>query len=149
MKARVIWGLAAAAALVAASLVFSGYVEIYLDIPTAVMILGLTKLVSLGIWGPKALVESWKIPFRRESSPEERQKAAGFWKSQTAISLAVGVLMVIQGVVGMMANLSNNEQLGPAFAMALLSLYYTALLNLLVYLPLRLVCEQKDYEQKE
>lgn len=144
MKARFILGLTAAAALVAASLVFGGFPEYYLDIPSLVMILGLTKLVSLGIWGPKALVEAWKIPFRKSSSPEERQKAAAYWKSQTSISLAVGVLMVIQGIIGILGNLSDTARMGQSFGLALLSLYYTALLNLLVYLPLRLVCEQKE-----
>jgi len=54
----------------------------------------------------------------------------------------------IIGIVSMLINLDDKSAIGPSLALALISLFYSALINILLIIPFKLLIKKQMTVQK-
>jgi len=121
----------AAIALVTAP---AGYLGTFLDVPSALLVVGIVLGGLVASFGPRAIVRALRQAFEQDPLPG-RDTAVSLRLAQHGyrLSWAAGVLGMLLGVVLMLSNLSDPADLGVGAALCVLSLLYGALLAELVF----------------
>lgn len=71
-------------------------------------------------------------------------KSLGFFNVFGATIWIMGMICTVVGIVGMLQNLDDKNQIGPITALAMLSIHYSAILYLVVVLPFTLLLKKKQ-----
>jgi chemotaxis protein MotA len=89
----------------------------------------------------------FKAMFSNGATTEELQVGVKGWKMARIYVLASGVIGLLIGAVIMLKNMSDPAAIGPAMAVALLTIFYGFVLSFGIYLPLQSCLEDRIEEQ--
>jgi flagellar motor component MotA len=126
--------------LVAISCVFTMYtsggtLNNFFDLPSLAIAVILPFVYQWCLFGAAGLKNAFSAGYRKELSLEDAEKARLFFRTYTRICwFAVGMAVII-GMVSILRNLEDRTALGPNMALSFISLFYVALINVLVILP--------------
>ena len=79
---------------------------------------------------------------------ERHRKGVGIFQTMGSISPAMGLIGTIIGLIEMLGQLSNKDEIGPAMALALLSTLYGACMAHLIFFPLSEKLRSRGKEEK-
>jgi flagellar motor component MotA len=111
-----------------------GTMWIFLDVPSFIIAVILPFGYQWFLFGTAALKNAFSAGFCKTVSFEDAEKTRLFFKTYAHATWFAAVLAVFIGVVTMLVNLEDKTMLGPNMAVALLSLLYAVLVNLLIIL---------------
>jgi flagellar motor component MotA len=124
-----------AAGLVCTVYTSGGSVRGFFDLPSLVVAVILPFGYQWFLFGTAALKNAFSAGFRKTVPLEDAEKARLFFKTYAHSTWLAVVLAILIGIISMFVNLEDETQLGPNMALALLSLLYAVLVNLLIILP--------------
>jgi flagellar motor component MotA len=78
---------------------------------------------------------AFSVQSMKEPDTETLKKAVRFFELYGKTLWLTGIISVIIGVMNMLQNLENASELGPNFALALVSIFYCCVMHVLVILP--------------
>jgi flagellar motor component MotA len=87
------------------------------------------------LFGFKEMSQAFSICFKKEPERDKLVQALHFFNNYGKTTWFAGLIGVIIGVISMMANLEDKSMLGPSLALALLSLFYSGIINVLIIIP--------------
>ena len=127
--------------LIVAAILMGGNLFSFVDAPSLILVLGAT-ICGAFISFPTARVLA-VFPFRRRGSPEESAQQAAVLDRMADLSVASGVMGTVIGLVMMLQNLDDPTAIGPAMAVALLTLLYGVIMGELVFRSLAASCRSE------
>ena len=110
-------------------------VLIVIPLPLMVMVAHGWEGLTRGIFGglraylAPALAGSW--------TPGDAARSARVAETASLLSLLLGAVGTLLGLVMMLQRLDDPSAIGPAFAVAMLSIFYAVALNVFLFIPLR------------
>ncbi len=111
-----------------------GYLGMFIDIPSAVLVIGIVLGGLVASFGPRAILRALRQASEREPLPgRDVEISLRLAKHGYRLCWAAGVLGVLVGVIVMLANLGDPAQIGGGLALCLISLLYGALFAELVF----------------
>ncbi len=119
------------------STLLSATLNVYIDFPSIVLIIGFTVpiLMASGLLGD--FVKGFKMMSEKENSFTELELNRMLIANKLAITLILlsGVMGSIIGGIGILTHL-DNMQIGPSLAMAVLTFFYALVLTVL-FIPIQ------------
>ena len=107
----------------------------YLDIPSFI-ITGIFPFLFISIvFGFKEMARAFSIAFEKEPENDKLIKALNFFKAYCKTTWLSGLIAVLIGVIAMMVWLEDRSKLGPNLAVALISLLYCGIINIVIIIP--------------
>ena len=123
-------------AILIAAMGFNGSAMLsFLDIPSLILVVGMTLCGTFALHTPQTVIGAFNMALSDGQSDEDPNKEAVF-QDAARFAAASGVLGSVIGVVKMLGALEDPSALGPAMAVALLTMFYGLLLSQFVFLPL-------------
>ena len=107
----------------------------FLDLPSFILVVGMTLCGTFASHSPKRVLQAFNMALSDHQSDADPGKEAVF-QDAARFAAASGVLGSVIGVVKMLQALDDPSALGPAMAVALLTMFYGLLLSQFVFLPL-------------
>ncbi len=144
MKLRFLCSMIVAALIFVLTVFVSGGNPLfYIDLPTF-LIVGIAPLVyQLASFGFAKFGNAFSSPLKKNSSMAEITQALAFFKTYNKSTWAFTLMAVGVSFIEILTNLMEPEKLGPNMAVAILSVLYAALINLLLILPYTAVSKQR------
>jgi len=127
-----ITGMGAAAALLVATIALGGSPKLFLNIPSAVVVTGIVLGLQLMLLGARGLWNNIRVfrVFLVNVAPASLDPDTPANLRAMATHLyAAGVIGTMIGLVQMLANIDDPSQVAPATAVALLTVFYAAVLS--------------------
>ncbi|MDR1301009.1 MAG: hypothetical protein LBK43_00865 [Treponema sp.] len=112
-----------------------GDVSIYLDIPSLIIAGILPFLFTSILFGFKEMGSAFSVSIRKETEREALINALNFFKIYGKVTWIAGYIAVFIGVIAMLANLADKTAWGPYLALALFSLLYSGIINVVIIIP--------------
>ena len=125
----------AAAFVVALVVMMDGIFNIYVDLPTASIVLFFPLLYQYALFGARGFVSSFRAPFDDDASAEMLQYARSFFASYGRATWLFTIVACALSTVRMLTDLVNYSMLGIYLAIILLGILYAALFNLMLVGP--------------
>lgn len=125
-------GILTAITLLILVTVLGGLLGIFVNIPSIVVVAGLSLGLQLATTGSRALLRTLSAfrVFVIEVAPATlRQEDAAQLRGLTLHLYAAGVIGTLIGWIQILANIDDWSQLGPAVAVSLLTLFYALVLS--------------------
>ena len=120
-----------------------------LDLPTLIVV-GLVPFLFVSVlFGFKDVKAAYKTALKKEPDTDSISKSKGFFNIYGAAIWIMGMVSVIVGIIGMLANLEDRASIGPNIALALVSIFYSGLIYLAVVFPFMLMLKKKQKTQSE
>jgi flagellar motor component MotA len=114
-----------------------GEVRLYMDVPSVAYVFGGTIFFSCAYQSPGSIASAFKTAVGRDPlSEQDARFHIGVLSSVRVIASASGVLGSLIGLVSMLANMDDPKSIGPAMAVALLTLFYAVIIAELFIGPL-------------
>jgi flagellar motor component MotA len=111
---------------------------VFLDIPSLI-ITGLFPFLFVSILsGFREMPAAFSTAIKREGEKDKLIQALDFFKTYGKATWLAGLISVLIGVVSMLVNLEDKMMLGPCLALALVSLLYSGIINLVIIMPFAL-----------
>ena len=129
-------GILLAALLVAVAMVLQGGLGAFFDGLTLLFVCGVSLCVTLGMHGPLALRTALAAGLRGTAQDDQLVAHAAVLGTLRHTLLAAGAVGMLIGLVLLLMQLDDPDHLGPAVAVALLSLFYGGGLAECVVAPL-------------
>lgn len=108
---------------------------IFIDIPSFVLV-PLAPLLFLGLSsGWKGFGAAFSSAVRPGASRRDLSSSVQFFKSLGAAIWSFGAMGTMTGFIVVLCNLADKAKLGPNLAVALITMFYAAVFNLLIVLP--------------
>jgi len=129
--------VACAVGLIGAAIALGGPAAIFVNLPSAMVVFGGLVFCLLAHFSFAQVKAAFTAPF--SSAPleaEARKSAVAVLTSARMIAVGLGCVGSLIGLVQMLANMDDPSAIGPAMAVALLTLFYAVLLSELVLGPL-------------
>jgi len=120
----------------------------FADLPSFVLVGIFPFLFISTLYGFKEMAQAFSMPFRKESNQDNFAKAYTFFQKYGNTTWLTGIIGVIIGIIAMLANLDDKSQIGPSVALAIVSLLYSALINVLVVIPFLLLLKKQMTTQQ-
>jgi flagellar motor component MotA len=132
-----IWLPVALVVIVFASTVYlcGGSVWIYFDLPSLILVPIAPFLFVTLSFGWKSVGAAFRAPLRAGADKRELAASASFFKSLGAAIWAFGALGSTIGVIAILANLTDKSKVGPNAAVALITMLYSGIFNVVLVLP--------------
>jgi len=120
------------------ALAVSGSLVIYIDIPSILIVGGLTLggiLTGYGSHGFTLLL----IPLKKESdiNNDTYFQVVSFYQFLANLVIGAAFAAVFISVIGLLSNMDDPKKIGPAIAISLLSVFYAITFILIFVLPLK------------
>ena len=116
---------------------YGGEVRLYIDLPSVAYVFGGTIFFSCAYQSPGSIAAALKTAFGRGPlSDQDARVHIGVLSSVRIIASASGVLGSLIGMISMLANMDDPKSIGPAMAVALLTLFYAVIIAELFIGPL-------------
>lgn len=118
-------------------LFISGDVSMYLDMHTVALLIPLIYGLSLISFGKELTLQSI-FGFKYLISPASKRLPllANVYKTQIKFSIIAAIIGFFAGLVSILTNMNDPAAIGPAYAVLVLVILYSALAIGLVYYPL-------------
>jgi flagellar motor component MotA len=132
--------------MISGAILMGGRPVIFLNIPSFVMVAGGTGALGLMSYGAKEFFHAvlvLRIVIVRSPRGLLRQRDADILRGLAVFSYASGVIGTMIGAVQILASLDDLSQLGPRFAVALLTVFYAILLSEAVFRPVARIIEDR------
>ncbi len=150
MKKSYFWGMLFALFLIWGATVLSGTsLEVYINIPSLFMVIGLSGVLAVFSWDLKTIGQCFKAVFSPAATAQEMELGVVFFSTLTTYFFLSAAVATGTGVIAILTNLSDSMAVGQVVALALLSTYYSLILTLLVTLPFRSALRKKLIERME
>ena len=119
-------------------ILLGGELSLFIDLPSLVMTVGGGLVFCFGVHSPSDLNAALRIANGRDVlSPSDAQKHDAVLETFSNTLIASGVIGTLIGMVNMLSHMDNPKHIGPACAVAILTLLYAAILSGVVINPLR------------
>ena len=124
---------------------FSGVSTLFIDLPSASMILVPLLFFFFASKSGKILGKYVKTSFRKEHKYSETELAAfsAAVKNTVKFILVIGVFCFVEGVIVCMTYLDSRDKLGPNLAITLITLMYSIAVSCFVFFPAQVWAENK------
>jgi flagellar motor component MotA len=123
--------------IVLAILTTGGSVWPYLDVPS-IIIVGIFPFLFVSIlFGFKDMGFAFSVLIRKETEKEKLIKALNFFKIYGRITWIAGYIAVLIGVIAILVYLEDKTALGPNMAVALISMLYSGIINVVIIIPFK------------
>lgn len=136
-KAYGIWLLIALGIFITAMvLTTGGFVAIFLDIPSFIIVAGTVFLVLLSAYSPKEMGNAFRNAM--EATPFDKtecEKGLAFFGLMGKALIVSGIIGTLIGLVSILGVIGLNELFGEATAVSILTVLYSLLIYLLIVLP--------------
>jgi len=110
-------------------------VIVLVDIPSFILV-GILPFLFIGIlYGFKETAHAFSMPFKKGNTKDDLTKAFVFFQNYGKTIWLTCLVSVIIAVISLLVNLEDKSTLGPNAAVILLSLLYSAFINVLVVIP--------------
>ena len=116
----------------------------YVDMASLLVILIFGLLVSLFFYGLTPGFLYFKAVFQIDPQPEITRQAVKYFKNMGAYTLAAGLFGFLTGMIAVLADISDTAKIGPNLAVALITMLYAVILNMVVFIPFRMILERKE-----
>jgi flagellar motor component MotA len=124
-------------AMFGGAILMGGNFAMFINLPSLLIVLGGGLFVTLSFHSPtavkNALVKGW---VGATNSPDELKQYRNVLGTMRTSVVGSGILGTLIGLVQMLAHLDDPTKLGPAIALALLTLVYSVLLSELYLAPM-------------
>jgi len=114
-----------------------------LDLPSFLIVGIFPFLFVSTLYGFKDMAHAFSVPFKKENTQDDLAKAFIFFQKYGKTTWLMGLISVIIGIIGILANLEDAASIGPNAALAIVSLLYSALFNVLLVLPFKLFIKKQ------
>jgi flagellar motor component MotA len=120
-----------------------------LDLPTLITV-GLVPFLFISVlFGFKEMKAAYRTALQKEPDAKHILKSKGFFNIFSATIWIMGMVSVIIGIIGMLANLEDRASIGPNTALTLVSIFYSGLIYLMFIFPFMLMLKKKQNVQSE
>ena len=134
------------AGVVLAIFLSGGAIWPYIDIPS-LLIVGVVPFIFVSIlFGFKNMASVFSVPFKNEATEDKLKTALAFFRVYGKTVWLAGIISVLIGAVAILAFVEDKTRLGPNFAIVLISLLYSAIINLTVVLPYTVLIKKRMKE---
>ena len=114
-----------------------GAVHLFIDYPSLTIVLGITCFFTFAHHTAGGTVAAFKAALSNQAlTVEEMQRHERVLSTMRTLASAAGVLGSLIGFVNMLANLDDPKNIGPAMAVAMLTLFYGVIIAELCIGPL-------------
>jgi len=121
--------------------------ELYLCLPCLFMVTITPFVVLLATFTPREMGRSFHAAFQGVSAdPATLRTAGAFFKAAQSYVVLSGVAGAFVGLVAMLAEISDNTDVGFGMALVLMTLLYSVCLLIIVVIPFRTAIARKDRE---
>jgi flagellar motor component MotA len=119
---------------------------VFLDIPSLIITV-IFPIVFMGILkGFSALKTALTIRINKNASKEILVKTNLFFRMYGNITWLSSILAVLIGSIDLLANAENWQDVGPHAALALISILYATIINIIIIVPLKIYTKEKINE---
>ena len=119
-------------------IMLGGELKLFIDWPSLMMTVGGGIVFCYGVHSPSDLNGALRIANGTGAvSPADAQRYDAVLETFSNTLIASGVIGTLIGMVNMLANMDNPKHIGPACAVAILTILYAAILSGVVINPLR------------
>jgi len=108
---------------------------IFLDLPSFIIAVVVPFLFVSVLFGFKEMGEAFSTPLQKEADKEKLMQSLVFFKTYAKATWLAGLISVIIGIMTMLATLDDKASIGPMVALALESLLYCGIINLVIIVP--------------
>ncbi len=120
------------------AIMWDGNLCTYFNLPSVAICVGGVFFFALAVHSPKALVRALRAAFGDAPlSAEQAREHECVLDTLTNLTLTMGILGCLIGFVQMLQNMDDPKKIGPALAVALLTVLYGTIFGGLVFGPLR------------
>jgi flagellar motor component MotA len=131
--------------IICAILFSGGSILSFVDIPSIVIMLIVPILVLLVIFKKNTKI-SFLIPFNKNNSKETLLYGELVFKTYSKILWILSIVIIFIGLVSILKNLEDKTMLGPNMALAMISIIYAGLLNLIITVPYLVIIKKNILE---
>jgi len=130
--------------IVAAIITAGADILAFLSIPAFIATVFLPVFVTIGVFGLSAFFSSFRLAFHgSEAAVDELKAAFSLFKMLGNSILLTGFITSMIGFITILASLFGKDEVGSAIALALMTLFYSLILFLLVALPFKTAIEKR------
>ncbi len=123
-------------ALIVSGMGFGGFdLGMFLDLPSLLLVLGATACGTIAIHPVADVLKAFRLALSDNPS-EAFPKGELVFQDASRFAAAAGPLGTFIGLVKMLVGIDDPSVIGPAFAVALLTIVYGLILSQFVFLPL-------------
>jgi flagellar motor component MotA len=109
----------------------------FVDIPSFIISVIMPFLFVSIFFGFKKTSNAFSIPLKKEPEKDKLKPALNFFKMYGITTWVAGLVGIIIGLISMLLNFDDKNKVGPALAIILISLFYSAIINMLIIIPFR------------
>jgi flagellar motor component MotA len=138
---RMLFGFVFLVSMVSAAILWGAPIFSFVDLPSLILVVG--GVISGAIWSfplNQTLQVMLAYLVRSELSEEEALLGASVFHRWADLALGCGMLGSLIGLIQMLQNLDDPTAIGPAMAVALLTLFYGVFMGELVFRNLASDC---------
>jgi flagellar motor component MotA len=117
---------------------------IFLDLSGFFIVVLFPFLYISTLWSFKKMALAFSIPFKKQNTQDDLTGALAFFQKYGQITWIMGLVAAIFGVIRMFAYLDDKATIGPSVALAIVSLLYSGLINVLVIIPFTLIIKKQQ-----
>lgn len=137
-KSYPIWLVIFLALCVAAIVLAGGSLAWFASLPSLLVVLGITVVLSLSSFSMKEIGAAFSRAFAPgQASAEERAAGTAFFEALGRYLVPAGILGTLIGIMTMLAATAETALLGRGMALALTTILYSLVLYLAVVVPFR------------
>jgi hypothetical protein len=120
-----------------------GTIMSYIDIPSIIFI-GIFPFIFVSIiFGFKEMSLAFSVPFKKDVENDKLKKALNIFKIYGKTTWITGFIAVLIGLVAILENVDDKMKLGPNLALALVSLLYCGIINVIIIIPFTIFIKRK------
>ena len=108
---------------------------IFLDLPSFIIAVVVPFLFVSVLFGFKEMGGAFSTPLKKEADKDKLMQSLIFFKTYAKATWLAGLISVIIGIMTMLAFLDDKASIGPMVALALVSLLYCGIINLVIIVP--------------
>ena len=124
-------------ALIVAAIVLGSPLQAFINGPSLLIVVGLVLCVGLANHTTKEVSNAFQVALSNEPvDPNEGQRHAAVLQTFRIAATGAGITGTFIGFIQMLANMDDPSKIGPAMAVALLTIFYAVLLSELLLGPL-------------
>ena len=129
--------------IISAILYSGGTIMSYIDIPSIIFIVIFPFIFVSIIFGFKEMSLAFSVSFKKDVENDKLKKALNIFKTYGKTTWITGFIAVLIGLVAILENVDDKMKLGPNLALALVSLLYCGIINVIIIIPFTILIKKK------
>jgi flagellar motor component MotA len=107
----------------------------FVDVPSLAITVVFPFLAVSTVFGFKNMGKAFSTPLQKEPEQDSLKQALSFFRMYGDATWIAGLAGFIIGLISMLANLDDRNMIGPAMALAMVSLLYSGIIHLVIIIP--------------